>query len=296
MPYSLQSGIASALLALTTATQCADIDLWSQFPISIPPIVSSTKLCPFQGTELTLQIGEVYEDKISREQAFDQVQTVLGERLVNLGRVSVGFIPLPPDQFLVQLPSQLDQRQALQRITQRSQLTFRLHNPTTPQTESLLLQKLELQPKLDAKQSDSRQIEKQLAQIYKKLYGPPVLTDKNVIDTSYQVASVGHLWDVTLRFNKQGAEQFQKITKKMAGTQRPIGIFLDDQLLSEATVSSQFAKTGISGGAAVITGNFDLETAKNLAFQLKEGSLPAPITVSKVEAVKTEQCPSTPQV
>lgn len=241
-------------------------------------------------------MGKVYQDKISREQAFDQVHLVLGERLLNLGRVAVGFVPLPPNQFLVQLPDQIDQRQAVEQITQRSHLTFRLQNPTTPQIESLLLQKIELQPKLDAKESDSRQIEKQLAQIYKKLYGPPVLTDKNVIDVSYQIASVGNRWDVVLRFDAQGAEQFQQITQKMAGTQRPIGIFLDDQLLSEAIVSSQFAKTGIAGGAAVITGNFDLEKAKNLAFQLQEGSLPAPITVLKTEAVQTEQCSSSPQV
>ncbi|MGR3278114.1 SecDF P1 head subdomain-containing protein [Acaryochloris marina NIES-2412] len=296
MPYSLQSGIASALITLATTTHCADVDWLSQFPISLPSTVSSAKLCPFQGTELTLQMGKVYQDKISREQAFDQVQTVLGERLLNLGRVAVGFVPLPPNQFLVQLPDQIDQRQAVEQIIQRSHLTFRLQNPTTPQTESLLLQKIELQPKLDAKQSDSRQIEKQLAQIYQKLYGPPVLTDKNVIDASYQVAAVGHLWDVVLRFDAQGAEQFQQITQKMAGTQRPIGIFLDDQLLSEAIVSSQFAKTGIAGGAAVVTGNFDLEKAKNLAFQLQEGSLPAPITVLKTEAVQTEQCSSSPQV
>ncbi|WP_249369226.1 preprotein translocase subunit SecD [Acaryochloris marina] len=296
MPYSLQSGIASALITLATTTHCADVDFLSQFPISIPSTVSSAKLCPFQGTELTLQMGQVYQDKISREQAFDQVQTVLRERLLNLGQIVVGLVPLPPNQFLVQLPGQLDQRQAVEQITQRSHLTFRLQNPTTPQTESLLLQKIALQPKLKAKESDPRQLEKQLAQIYKKLYGPPVLTDKNVIDASYQVASVGNRWDVALRFDAQGAEQFQQITKKVAGTQRPIGIFLDDQLLSEAIVSSRFAKTGIAGGAAVITGNFDLEMVKNLAFQLKEGSLPAPITVLKTEAVQTKQCSSSAQV
>ncbi|WP_235108668.1 preprotein translocase subunit SecD [Acaryochloris sp. 'Moss Beach'] len=296
MPYSLQSGIASALITIATTTHCADVDFLSQFPISIPSTVSSAKLCPFQGTELTLQMGKAYQDKISRGQAFDQVQTVLRERLLNLRQVVVGLVPLPPDQFLVQLPGQLDQRQAVEQITQRSHLTFRLQNPTTPQTESLLLQKIALQPKLAAKPSDPRQLEKQLAQIYKKLYGPPVLTDKNVISASYQVASVGNRWDVVLRFDAQGAEQFQQITKKVAGTQRPIGIFLDDQLLSEAIVSSQFAKTGIAGGAAVITGNFDLEMVKNLAFQLKEGSLPAPITVLKTEAVQTEQCSSSPQV
>lgn len=44
MPYSLQSGIASALITLATTTHCADVDWLSQFPISLPSTVSSAKL------------------------------------------------------------------------------------------------------------------------------------------------------------------------------------------------------------------------------------------------------------
>lgn len=292
MPYSLQSGIASALITIATTTHCADVDFLSQFPISIPSTVSSAKLCPFQGTELTLQMGKAYQDKISRGQAFDQVQTVLRERLLNLRQVVVGLVPLPPNQFLVQLPGPLDQRQAVEQITQRSHLTFRLQNPTTPQTEALLNQQMELQTKLEANPSDSHPLEKQLAQIHNQLYGPAVLTDKNVIDASYQVASRGYNWDVLLKFDPEGAKQFETITKQIAGTQRPISIFWDNQLLSAAIVSAQYSKTGITGGAAVISGNFELEEAKNLVFQLKEGSLPAPIQILKTEAVTTDQCPS----
>jgi preprotein translocase subunit SecD len=41
----------------------------------------------------------------------------------------------------------------------------------------------------------------------------------------------------------------------------------------------EFANTGITGGAAVITGNFTIETANDLAVQLRGGSLPFPVKV-----------------
>ena len=41
----------------------------------------------------------------------------------------------------------------------------------------------------------------------------------------------------------------------------------------------EFADTGIAGGRAVITGNFNLESARDLAIQIKGGSLPFPVEV-----------------
>ena len=69
------------------------------------------------------------------------------------------------------------------------------------------------------------------------------------------------------------------MTKNLAGTGRSIGIFLDNELLSAPVVGPEFADTGIAGGRAVITGNFDLESAKDLAIQIKGGSLPFPVSV-----------------
>ena len=105
-------------------------------------------------------------------------------------------------------------------------------------------------------------------------------------DAGYAVSqSDPNKWDVTLRFDVDGGKKFAQLTKSLAGTRQPLGIFLDDQVVSEATVGEQFKQNGITGGAAVITGNFDLEEAQRLSNQLKGGSLP-PVPVS-VEEIRT---------
>jgi preprotein translocase subunit SecD len=86
-------------------------------------------------------------------------------------------------------------------------------------------------------------------------------------------------WEVALRFDEEGGNKFAALTQAVAGTGRSLGIFLDDNLISAPVVGVEFAKTGITGGAAVITGNFDIETATDLAVQLRGGSLPFPVKV-----------------
>ncbi len=276
------------MVTLGTITHCVDADFLSQ--LSIPARVAATKLCPFQGTELTLQLEKTESAKPSRAEAFEIAQTILDKRLAELGPAEIALVPMPPDQFLVQLPNTVDQRQALDLITQRSHLTFRLQRPSTPELQALLTQKTQLQDQLKSNPPNSKQLEQQLAQIHRQIYRPTALTGQNVRDASYEAGVNGQYWDIALRFDDQGAEQFQEITKQVAGTQGAIGIFLDDQLISEASVGIQFAKTGITGGAAIISGNFDLETARNWASQIKAGRLPVPIKVLKTESVQTEQC------
>jgi preprotein translocase subunit SecD len=84
---------------------------------------------------------------------------------------------------------------------------------------------------------------------------------------------------VLLEFKPEGAEKFTQLTRDLAGTERPLGIFLDDVLISAPIVGPEFARTGITGGTAVITGNFTVETATDLAVKLKAGALPVPIQV-----------------
>lgn len=76
---------------------------------------------------------------------------------------------------------------------------------------------------------------------------------------------------VQLTFNDEGAKLFADITKANVG--KPVAIFLDDMPISIPTVQEQ-----ITGGQAVISGNFSVEEAKELALRLKNGALPVPIT------------------
>jgi preprotein translocase subunit SecD len=76
---------------------------------------------------------------------------------------------------------------------------------------------------------------------------------------------------VSLTFNDAGAKLFADLTKANIG--RQIAIFLDGAPISAPTVNEE-----ITGGKAVISGNFTAQEAKELALRLKNGALPVPIT------------------
>jgi preprotein translocase subunit SecD len=77
---------------------------------------------------------------------------------------------------------------------------------------------------------------------------------------------------VSLEFNAEGADLFEKLTEESVG--QSIAIFLDQFPVSAPTVNEK-----ISGGMAVISGNFSLEEAKALVAQLNAGALPVPLTL-----------------
>lgn len=84
--------------------------------------------------------------------------------------------------------------------------------------------------------------------------------------------------DVSLVFNDEGKKLFGDITSRNVG--KPVAIFLDGVPISMPTVQQ-----AITGGEAVITGNFTLPEAKQLAQRLNSGALPVPIQLLSQENV-----------
>jgi len=78
--------------------------------------------------------------------------------------------------------------------------------------------------------------------------------------------------EVALEFNAEGAKLFEDITSRNVG--RPVAIFLDGYLISAPTVNEK-----ITGGRAVITGQFSVTEAKTLVTRLNSGALPVPVTL-----------------
>jgi len=77
---------------------------------------------------------------------------------------------------------------------------------------------------------------------------------------------------VSISFNDEGAKIFEELTARNVG--KPVAIFLDNALIEAPTVQSK-----ISGGQAVITGSFTVQTARQLVERFNAGALPAPITL-----------------
>ena len=76
-------------------------------------------------------------------------------------------------------------------------------------------------------------------------------------------------WVVQLKFNSAGASAFATATTELAASSGTISIWLDDNNISTATVNE-----AITGGEAIIKGNFDQDSASTLANQINSGSLP----------------------
>jgi protein-export membrane protein SecD len=83
---------------------------------------------------------------------------------------------------------------------------------------------------------------------------------------------------VQVTFNEEGDELFTKITTEHTNEQ--LAIFLDGTLLSDPVI-----REPITGGTAIITGNFTAEGARELVRNLNFGALPVPITLSGTQSI-----------
>jgi preprotein translocase subunit SecD len=214
------------------------------------------------GTQLTLQALPTEEVTEITPDVMQGVEAVIQQRINGLG-VAEPLVQISgQDRLFVQLPGVADPDRAIALLGDTAQLDFRkglVPASTLPRTE---LGEVTAGEDPDA------------------LFERVGLTGDLLRNAYPQAPRRGsQTWEVLLEFKPEGAEKFTQLTRDLAGTGRSIGIFLDDVLISAPVVGAEFARTGITGGTAVITGNFSVETANDLAVKLKAGALPARIQV-----------------
>ena len=84
--------------------------------------------------------------------------------------------------------------------------------------------------------------------------------------------------EISIEFNDEGSRLFENLTAKNVG--KPIAIFLDGALVSAPVVREK-----ITGGQAVISGQFTIPEAQNLASLLNAGALPVPVKLVSQQTV-----------
>lgn len=83
---------------------------------------------------------------------------------------------------------------------------------------------------------------------------------------------------VAITFNDEGAQLFEDITRENVGEN--LAIFLDGELISAPRINQT-----ITGGRAIIIGNFTPEEARDLAQNLNFGALPVAITLVSTQTI-----------
>jgi preprotein translocase subunit SecD len=83
---------------------------------------------------------------------------------------------------------------------------------------------------------------------------------------------------VAFKFNTLGARKFAKITQDNVG--KPFAIVLDNKVITAPRINEP-----ILSGSGIISGNFSVESANDLALLLRAGALPAPLKVVEERTV-----------
>ena len=83
---------------------------------------------------------------------------------------------------------------------------------------------------------------------------------------------------VSFRFNTMGGKRFGEATKNNVGER--LAIILDGEVISAPNINSP-----ILGGSGIISGNFTIESANELAMLLRSGALPAPLEILEERTV-----------
>lgn len=240
------------------------------------------------GAQLTIQVKTTPEIKQITANELEAVLSVVEGRVNGLGVSEPVVQTVGNDQILVQLPGVNDPKEAERVLGGTAQLEFRKQKPGTEAQlpieqqvrQGLLERQTELRKTGDAKAiAENQAAIERSNQAILQLFEAINLNGKNLKDAGYQPAQTGNGWEVSLRFDQEGGEKFAQMTKELAGTGRTIGIFLDNALISSPVVGPEFAQTGITGGNAVITGNFTSQSSKELAVQLRGGALPVPVEI-----------------
>ncbi|QNG26748.1 protein translocase subunit SecD [Synechococcus sp. HK01-R] len=276
------------------------------------------------GSQLTLEVQPGGEIKTVKPEQLEAVKAVLDRRVNGLGVSESTLQTIGDDQLVLQLPGEkTDPSRAAKVLGSTALLEFRAQKPGTEedmrglrelraQTKAILAARqaraesaqppqqnedLDLEQLAKAQKalglsgsagSEQQQLEQLLEKVNQEIvarFEPAALTGKDLVTAGRQQQPNTPGWEVTLSFNREGGDAFAELTRSIAGTGRLLGIVLDGQPISEASVGEQFKAAGITGGAASITGNFSAEEARDLEVQLRGGSLPLPVKILEVRTI-----------
>ncbi|GCE65302.1 protein translocase subunit SecD [cyanobiont of Ornithocercus magnificus] len=303
-----QQGWLTLILALTALATAA----LASFPLQLGLDLRG-------GSQLTLRVQPDSETSVVQAEQLEAVRQVLDRRINGLGVEESALQTLGSSQLVLQLAGEADPSKAAEVLGKTALLEFRAEkedsssqlqqltqlrallgliqarvgpdNTLTEQDSELIQQarealQLPIVDNTEEVPEQLKQLQDSVDELISQAYGLTQLTGKNL--TRAGIAPEPNrpdVWVVTLDFNKDGGDRFAELTRNIADTGKTLGIFLDGRRISAAVVGPEFKETGISGGAAQISGGFSFEEARELEILLRGGSLPLPVTIIEQRTV-----------
>jgi len=189
----------------------------------------------------------------NKDSSAESVRDILNRRINYLGVSETStYISKANNEYriIVEIPGQKNLEGAIKSIGSTAQLKFKVLKPglSWPITDTKLT--------ID------------------QIFVDSDVNGKDLIGSDVSFESTKNQPVIQLKFSNEGREKFSNLVKQ--NVKKPIGIFLDNNLLQAPIVSEDLAN-GLTTDPT-ITG-VDLETAKNISSLLRAGALPVPIEI-----------------
>jgi preprotein translocase subunit SecD len=208
--------------------------------------------------------------------AVDQGLETIRNRIDQFGVSEPDIRTQGENRVLIQLPGIKDPQRAIDLIGKTALLEFKLVDEQQSVEQAL-------QGKIPAgdKIYYGRRVDPVTGQVSRNAYllkDRTLLTGEYLTNAEVRIDTQYNRPYVALSFDDRGARLFEKISGDHI--KERLAIVLDDNVYSAPVIQDR-----ISGGNAIIEGQFTMEEAKDLAVVLRAGSLPAPVKILEERTV-----------
>jgi preprotein translocase subunit SecD len=210
--------------------------------------------------------------KLTMEHSLETIRN----RVDQFGITEPEIVPQGEDRILIQLPGIKDPERAKNLIGKTALLEFKLVDDENSLEEALRGNIPDGDIIAYGLRSDRTTGERGSTPYLLK--NKALLTGASLETAKVQISDRFGEPSVSLKFNSQGAADFERITGE--NVRKRLAIVLDGVVHSAPVIQER-----IAGGHAQITGNFTLDEARDLAIVLRAGALPAPVNILEERTV-----------
>jgi len=238
------------------------------------------------GLDLRGGVQLIYEADLSSTATKDREEVMAGlrdviERRINLFGVAEPVIQVQGEnRLIVELAGIKDVGEAIKMIGETPYLEFLEQRPEE-ETQKILDKQKELEGKT---YEEIQEIENWQLAFENPYFGSTPLTGKYLKKSEVSFDQTTYKPEIQLQFDSEGSKLFEEITARNIG--KPIAIFLDglsiidtdgDEEITFNDLYAPIVKEKITGGKAVITGEMNIDKAKEIVRRLNSGALPVKI-------------------
>ncbi|MBI3677470.1 MAG: protein translocase subunit SecD [Proteobacteria bacterium] len=224
---------------------------------------------------ITLKMTDAAKESLKTEVVNQSIE-VVRRRIDALGTREPTIERQGDDRIVVQVPGLDDPKQLIAILGKTAKMTFQLVDETANVEQAMKGLVPIGSELLDLRPQDKNGAKSKIV-VFKRV----LVSGDRLTDAHQDYDSQSGQPDIAFDFDTLGARQFAEVTKE--NVNHAFAVVLDKEVITAPRIINP-----IIGGKGIITGNFTVDSANELAILLRAGALPAPLKILATSTVGAE--------